>query len=163
MFADKNKYNPLDQYAKLNTMQENFPAFLCSLFLTSHNDFYPLRAQIRYLPNIALLQRVIQEHNYRYYIDSDPVISDQEWDVLFAYLLRSEEQAGQVFENSPTNRFANALSRQFSKGIHDEPMISLANTYNAEDLLDFNTRINNELGSSDMLSGYSVEVKLDGL
>mgnify|MGYP003408014993 FL=1 len=115
------------------------------------------------LPNIELLQRVIQEHNYRYYIDSDPVISDQEWDVLFAYLLRSEEQAGQVFENSPTNRFANALSRQFSKGIHDEPMISLANTYNAEDLLDFNTRINNELGSSDMLSGYSVEVKLDGL
>jgi DNA ligase (NAD+) len=98
------------------------------------------------LPNIELLQRVIQEHNYRYYIDSDPVISDQEWDVLFAYLLRSEEQAGQVFENSPTNRFVNALSRQFSKGIHDEPMISLANTYNAEDLLDFNTRINNELG-----------------
>ena len=115
------------------------------------------------LPNIELLQRVIQEHNYRYYIDSDPVISDQEWDVLFAYLLRSEEQAGQVFENSPTNRFANALSRQFSKGIHDEPMISLANTYNAEDLLDFNTRINNELGAWDILSGYSVEVKLDGL
>lgn len=98
------------------------------------------------LLDIESLQKVIQEHNHRYYIHSDPIISDQEWDTLFAYLLRAEEQTGKIFENSPTNRFANALSRQFSKGTHDEPMISLANTYNAEDLLDFNTRIQNELG-----------------
>ena len=94
------------------------------------------------------MQRVVQEHNYRYYIDSDPVISDREYDILFAYLVRSEERSGIQFENSPTNRFANALSRQFSKGTHDEPMISLANTYNAEDLLDFNTRIQNDLGDA---------------
>lgn len=74
-------------------------------------------------------------------------MSDSEYDILFAYLVRSEERSGIQFENSPTNRFVNALSRQFSKGTHDEPMISLANTYNGEDLLDFDTRVQNELGN----------------
>ncbi len=115
------------------------------------------------LSDIELLQKIVFENNQRYYVDSDPIVSDSEYDLLFSYLAHSEELSGIQFENSPTNRIAVALSRQFSKGAHDEPMISLANTYNAEDLFDFNTRILSEIGEWDKLSGYSVEVKLDGL
>lgn len=98
------------------------------------------------LSDIELLQKIVFENNQRYYVDSDPIVSDSEYDLLFSYLVHSEELSGIQFENSPTNRIAVALSRQFSKGAHDEPMISLANTYNAEDLFDFNTRILSEIG-----------------
>ena len=89
------------------------------------------------------LQEIIRAHNTLYYIDSAPIIDDRQYDQLFRLLVASEERLGILDPNSPTNRVDVLLSRQFTKASHLAAMISLDNTYDAQEVLEFGGRIYN--------------------
>lgn len=112
--------------------------------------------------DIAEVRDLLREHNRRYYVESDPVVSDAEYDTLFKLLQSLEEEFSDFDPSSPTNRIDVLLSRQFEKGEHRYPMISLDNTYDAGDLTDFEKRIRNILKTEEPLA-YDIELKFDGL
>jgi len=90
------------------------------------------------------------------------VISDFEYDNLFRLLKDLEEKYNIFDENSPTKRIDVLVGRQFSKALHKTPMISLDNTYNGEDLRDFETRIRNVLKDNSVGEiEYMIELKFD--
>ncbi len=89
------------------------------------------------------LQEIIRAHNTLYYIDSAPIIDDGQWSKLFRLLVESEERLGILDPHSPTSRVDVLLSRQFTKASHLAAMISLDNTYDAQEVLEFGKRIYN--------------------
>lgn len=108
------------------------------------------------------IRDLLREHNRRYYVESDPVLADADYDALFKMLQTLEEKYADYDPASPTNRIDVLLSHQFEKGEHRYPMISLDNTYNAPDLADFEKRIRNILKTEEPLA-YDMELKFDGL
>ncbi len=112
--------------------------------------------------DIPEIRELLREHNRLYYVESAPVVSDVEYDRLFRLLVSLEEKFGDFDVSSPTNRIDVLLSRQFEKGEHRHPMISLDNTYDETDLVDFEKRIRNILKTDASLE-YDVELKFDGL
>jgi DNA ligase (NAD+) len=85
-----------------------------------------------------LLRDVLRFHEYRYYILSDPLISDKEYDVLYKSLVSLEENDPSIITpDSPTQRVAKGLTPSFPVIQHLVPMLSLENSYNAADLSDF--------------------------
>ncbi|EKE27061.1 MAG: hypothetical protein ACD_4C00067G0003 [uncultured bacterium (gcode 4)] len=114
------------------------------------------------IEEIPWLQEIIREHNILYYNHESPIISDKDYDELFRILKELEEKF-EVFDlNSPTKRIDVLTSKQFKKGAHRYPMISLDNTYDADDLKDFNKRILNIL-KKDIDISYVIELKFDWL
>ena len=114
--------------------------------------------------DISTLREVIKEHNKLYYQKESPIISDFEYDQLFHTLARLESDFSDFDPNSPTARIAVLASEQFQKVAHMFPMISLDNTYNIEDLRDFEERIRNILKHSAPKNlEYMIEFKFDGL
>ena len=116
---------------------------------------------------IAQLREVIQHHRALYY-DDKPVISDSEFDQLYALLVAAEERYNLTHEESPTQEIARLEDNQFTKAPHLHQMMSLDNTYDAEDLRDFEKRIYRILQSSifNLQSSkleYIIEYKFDGL
>lgn len=110
---------------------------------------------------IPQLRDVINYADWKYYVQSEPVLSDSEYDSLFKILKRLEEQyPEQVTGDSPTQRVAYGLSERFPTVSHLVPMLSLDNTYNAEDLIDWDRKCR-ELAGSDSIT-YCVEPKYDG-
>jgi DNA ligase (NAD+) len=110
---------------------------------------------------IAQLREVINYADWKYYVQSDPVLADVEYDTLFKKLKHIEEQyPEQVTADSPTQRVAMGLSERFPAVSHLVPMLSLDNTYNAEDLTDWNRKCL-ELAETDTIT-YCVEPKYDG-
>ena len=88
------------------------------------------------------LQKVIRYHEWRYYISNEPVISDFEYDTLFKKLQALEQQfPNLVTSDSPTQRVSPDLTEGFAAVPHLTPMLSLENSYNAEDLNDFDEQI----------------------
>ncbi len=82
------------------------------------------------------------EHNHLYYIESSPIISDYEYDQLFSYLKNIEEIAPHLItSNSPTQSLIGQISEGFAKANHRTPLLSLENSYNAQDLTNRDTRI----------------------
>lgn len=82
------------------------------------------------------------DHNHQYYIENQPIISDKEYDELFDYLKKIEEYFPQIItSNSPTQWLVGQISEGFKKAEHKMPMLSLENTYNAEDLKERDERI----------------------
>ncbi len=112
--------------------------------------------------DIPELRDLLREHNRLYYVESAPVISDVEYDRLFKLLQAFENRYGEYDAESPTSRIDVLLSRQFEKGRHAHPMISLDNTYDADDLAAFEGRIRNVL-KTDAPLAYVAELKFDGL
>jgi DNA ligase (NAD+) len=113
---------------------------------------------------IAELSKVIVYHEWRYYVLSEPVISDFEYDTLFKRLEALEGQYPDLKKtDSPTQRVSNDLTEEFNSVEHLVPMLSLANSYNAEDLSDFDKRIKEfaMLTEADDIE-YVVEPKFDG-
>ncbi|MBP6921142.1 NAD-dependent DNA ligase LigA, partial [Candidatus Gracilibacteria bacterium] len=113
---------------------------------------------------ISGLREVIQYHRALYY-DDKPVISDSEFDQLYALLVAGEEKYNLTHEESPTQEIARLTDNQFTKASHLHQMMSLDNTYDAEDLRDFETRIRRilrEEGQERQLE-YMIEYKFDGL
>jgi len=111
---------------------------------------------------IERLREEIRRHDYLYYVLNQPEISDQKYDRLFAEL-KALEQANPQFitPDSPTQRVSGQPLEGFASVRHAVPMLSMDNTYNAEELKAFDERVRKQLGSQDY--DYVVELKIDGL
>src|SRR5437762_11931562 len=87
------------------------------------------------------LRDALRFHEYRYYILNDPLISDYEYDQLFKALEKIEkEDPSLISAASPTQRVAKGLTKDFPAVQHLVPMLSLDNSYDSEDLIDFDRR-----------------------
>ena len=107
------------------------------------------------------LRDLLRFHEYRYYVLNDPLISDAEYDSLYKLLQRTEQlYPDQVSPDSPTQRVGSSLNQQFITVQHLVPMLSLDNSYNAEDLIDFDRKAR-ELSNLDLIE-YCIEPKFDG-
>jgi DNA ligase (NAD+) len=107
------------------------------------------------------LREVLRFHEYRYYVLTEPLIADFEYDQLYKALEKMEkEQPELVTADSPTQRVAKGLTKDFPTVQHLVPMLSLDNSYNAEDLQDFDRKAR-ELTGLDEIE-YCVEPKFDG-
>ena len=114
------------------------------------------------MAKVAQLRHALHEHNYRYYILDNPQITDMEYDVLLRQLHDLEAQLGlPIPEDSPTQTVGAPLSQAFTPCEHGEPMLSLANAFDAGEVRAFDQRIADMLG--DESYEYIVEPKIDGL
>ena len=110
---------------------------------------------------IGELRDVLRFHEHRYYILNDPLISDFEYDQLYKELERIEsEHPKLITSDSPTQRVAKGLTREFPTVQHLVPMLSLTNSYNDDDVIDFDRKAR-ELTGQKMIE-YCVEPKFDG-
>jgi DNA ligase (NAD+) len=108
------------------------------------------------------LRRLIDYHNYRYYVLDDPEVSDAEYDALFQELRALEEAHPELASpDSPTQRVGAAPSSAFGVVTHRIPMLSLANAFNAEQLRGWYARVVRLLGRD--VEDFSLEPKIDGL
>ena len=107
------------------------------------------------------LRAVIRFHDWRYYVLSEPIIADYDYDMLFKKLKQLEEDNPLLkTQDSPTQRVAIGLTKDFPSVDHLSPMLSLDNSYNQEDLNDFDASVK-KLIDTDQLS-YTIEPKFDG-
>lgn len=112
--------------------------------------------------SILSLREQLHRHNYNYYVLNAPVISDKEFDEMMHLLQTLEEKHPDMADpNSPTQRVGSDLNDEFQTVPHRRPMLSLANTYNLEEVREFYQRV------SDGLHGQPfqvcAELKYDGL
>jgi len=111
--------------------------------------------------DIEVLRSVLRYHEYRYYIQNDPLIADVEYDTLFKSLEALEqENPDRITPDSPTQRVGKGLTKEFPTVQHLVPMLSLDNSYNSEDLLHFDRRVREGTGQQEI--EYCVEPKFDG-
>lgn len=110
------------------------------------------------------LRLLIVYHEWRYYLLNDPVVSDYEYDLLYKQLEAIESADPELITpDSPTQRVSADLTADFPSVEHLTPMLSLANSYNAEDLLEFDQQIKRFLQlDTDADLTYAVEPKFDG-
>src|SRR6476646_7138084 len=88
------------------------------------------------------LKKLIRHHDELYHTLDKPEISDYDYDQLFSELLKLEsEYDGLDLSDSPSHRVGGNAIEQFQKVPHRKPMLSLSNSYSAEDLIDFNDRV----------------------
>lgn len=113
------------------------------------------------MQDILLLRDVLNYSDWKYYVQDEPVLADVEYDTLFKQLKSLEDKyPEQVTGDSPTQRVAKGLSEKFPTVSHLVPMLSLDNTYNADDLRDWDKRCKDHAGTDDIQ--YCVEPKYDG-
>jgi DNA ligase (NAD+) len=107
------------------------------------------------------LRDVLRFHEYRYYILNDPLISDAEYDKLYKDLEKLEkENPSLITSDSPTQRVGNSLNKDFVTVQHLVPMLSLDNSYNPQDLIDWDKRVKGLVDVNEVV--YSAEPKFDG-
>ena len=112
---------------------------------------------------ILELIKEIRYHDHRYYVLSDPEITDLEYDMLYKELERLENENPDLIQpDSPTRRVGSDLQNEFKPVPHRYPMLSLANTYNESELWDFDRRVKEGLPPGEKVE-YVVEYKIDGL
>ncbi len=113
---------------------------------------------------ITLLRDILIFHERKYYIEDDPLISDFEYDQLYKQLVDLEEEHPHLITpDSPTQRVSNDLSGDLPPVQHTVPMLSLDNSYNEDDLQDFDNTIKKLCGlPSETEIEYCVEPKFDG-
>lgn len=157
-------------------------SFFCSHFInlcTIQNEMYDKDQQsllqksssqlIKNIEQIGVeqideLRSVLVYHEWRYYVLNQPLISDFEYDSLYKRLESIEkEHPDQIKPDSPTQRVSSDLSSDFPSVPHLTPMLSLGNSYNLEDLRDFDTQIKKmgQLDGEEKVE-YNVEPKFDG-
>lgn len=107
------------------------------------------------------LKSIINFHDWRYYVLAEPVITDYDYDMLFKRL-KDLEAANPEFRtaDSPSQRVAFALTKDFPTVAHIAPMLSLGNSYNADDLKDFDKSVKKLVDNDNIV--YTVEPKFDG-
>ena len=111
---------------------------------------------------IRQLTKEINQHNYNYYVLNQPTISDYDFDQLMSQLQTLELFYPQFADpNSPTQRVGSDLTQTFQAVEHKYPMLSLANTYNEQDVRDFYSRVSEGLGGEPF--ELCAEMKYDGL
>ncbi|MBL0356366.1 MAG: NAD-dependent DNA ligase LigA [Chitinophagaceae bacterium] len=134
-------------------LQENTTEWLSSLNTT---NIHEIAAH-----NIEGLRNVLRFHEYRYYVQNDPLMSDFEYDSLYKLLEKTEkENPSLITAASPTQRVGSGLVKDFPKVEHLVPMLSLENSYNSDDLIDWDRKAR-ELSTLDVVE-YCVEPKFDG-
>jgi len=107
------------------------------------------------------LRELINYHNYRYYVEDDPEISDYEYDMLYRELVELEQAHPElVTPDSPTQRVGGQADNAFEKVVHQVKMESLNDVFDLEELIDFDRRVRETLGQD---VAYVVEKKIDGL
>jgi len=110
----------------------------------------------------ARLREEIEQHNYRYYVLDDPLISDAEYDRLFRELQDLEaSHPGLCTADSPTQRVGGAPAEEFMQAAHRQPMLSLNNAFDEAEVEAFDRRIREALAVDEV--EYAVEPKFDGL
>jgi DNA ligase (NAD+) len=111
---------------------------------------------------VDALREKIRHHEYRYYVLDDPEISDADFDALMNELKRLEaEHPKLVTPDSPTQRVGGKPREGFVKAKHSSPMLSLDNAYSEEELRDWERRVHELSGQTDL--EYMCELKLDGM
>ncbi len=111
---------------------------------------------------VAALREKIRHHEYLYYVLDNPEISDAEFDKLMQQLKDLEaEHPSLITPDSPTQRVGGKPREGFVKVPHSSPMLSLDNTYNEEELRDWERRVHELTGRRDV--DYVCELKLDGM
>jgi DNA ligase (NAD+) len=109
---------------------------------------------------IELLRKELDGHNYRYYVLSQPSVSDYEYDLMLRELVRLEQEYPQFADPlSPTQRIGDDRNQEFVQREHRVPMYSLGNTYSREEVIEFDTRLRK------LIEGpveYACELKYDG-
>ena len=108
---------------------------------------------------IESLRRTLEQHNYQYYVENNPTISDFEFDLMMRELQDLEAAHPEYDDpNSPTRRVGSDLTSEFRTVKHRFPMLSLGNTYSLDELREFIDRIEREEGAVE----YVCELKFDG-
>lgn len=118
-------------------------------YMTEQEQIFKLRADLH-------------QHNYNYYVKNSPTISDREFDEMMAELMRLEQLHPELYDaNSPSQRVGSDLSNDFVQIEHRYPMLSLANTYNRDDVQAFYNRVLQGLDGEPF--EICCELKFDGL
>jgi len=111
---------------------------------------------------IEQLREELHAHNHRYYVENNPIISDQEFDLLMHELQDLEARHPELYDpNSPTQRVGSDLSNGFEQVAHRYPMLSLANTYNEADVREWYDSVTRGLHGEPF--AVCCEMKYDGL
>lgn len=110
------------------------------------------------------LKKIISHHDYQYHVLDQPQISDHEYDMLFAELIKLESASPEKLDlsNSPSQRVGASPLSAFEKAAHRLPMLSLSNSFSDEDIYDFNERVQKGLNTQETIE-YLCEPKFDGL
>ena len=111
---------------------------------------------------IMQLRQELHRHNYKYYVLNQPEISDQEFDMMMHELQGLEARHPELFDpNSPSQRVGSDLNHEFKQVTHKYPMLSLANTYNEQDVAEWYDSVRRGLQGEDF--EVCCEMKYDGL
>lgn len=114
------------------------------------------------LQRIDALRAELHAHNHRYYVLAEPSISDREFDALLEELSQLEEAHPEAYDaNSPTQRVGGDLTDKFEKVPHRQAMLSLSNSYNAEEVAQWAERVQASLPGEDV--EFAMELKYDGV
>ncbi|MCL5260849.1 MAG: NAD-dependent DNA ligase LigA [Gammaproteobacteria bacterium] len=112
---------------------------------------------------IAELRKLLNDYSYHYYVLDAPIVTDSEYDRLFKELQQLEEEHPDLITpDSPTQRVGEKAATQFKQVRHTIPMLSLDNAFTEDDVINFDRRIHERLGS-DLPIEYVCEPKIDGL
>ena len=110
---------------------------------------------------INSLIKKLHEHNYRYYILDNPLISDYDFDMMLKELEQLERDNPKFFDlNSPTQRVGGDITKSFDTSVHNNPMYSLDNSYSLNELKEWEKRIKKVIDSP---IKYTCELKFDGV
>jgi DNA ligase (NAD+) len=111
---------------------------------------------------IGRLRKTLQRYDYLYYVLNKPGISDREYDMLYRDLKDLEDANPELITaDSPTRRVGGEPTREFAVVKHVAPMMSLDNTYSADEIRDFDKRVRKNIGGAE--AEYCVELKFDGV
>lgn len=114
------------------------------------------------LEKIEKLREEIREHDYRYYVLDEPIISDEEYDALMQELINLEQQYPELITpDSPSQRVGGVPTKKFPVITHKIPMLSLSNSYTEADVREFDRRVKSILKTNDY--EYVCELKFDGV
>ena len=114
------------------------------------------------IERIKQLRKLLHEYNHNYYVQNMPTVTDREFDELMHELQSLEEKHPELYDpNSPTQRVGSDLTQGFTQVEHKYPMLSLANTYNEQDVQDWYESVKRGLEGEDF--EVCCEMKYDGL
>ena len=124
-------------------------------------DKLPIEEAKKIYPQLV---KTVNFHNYKYYVEASPVISDREYDQLFDWLKKIEQKFPQLIKpDSPTQKLTFQVQEEFKQASHKVPMLSLENTYDAEDLKQWHDFISRQLVSHNVKKrSRTIEPKFDG-
>lgn len=111
---------------------------------------------------IETLSRELERHNYLYYVEAKPEITDRQFDELLKELEALEAQYPDLrLPDSPTQRVGGAITKSFAQYTHQRPMLSLANVYSIDEVREFDARVLKGLGRANV--PYICQLKIDGV